>query len=78
MFVSWNESNIGLHYRWPYLGWIKTGACESVSGVSLSDVGLHGFFLQGLEANDVLFFHFDLTWVTYCKYKIHTNVKHNQ
>ena len=44
-----------------------------MSGVSLSDVGLHGFFLQGLEANDVLFFRFDLTSVTYCKYKIHTN-----
>ena len=49
-----------------------------MSGVSLPDVGLHGFFLQGLEANDVLFFRFDLTTVTYCKYKIHTNVKHNQ
>jgi hypothetical protein len=44
-----------------------------VSGVSLSDVGLHGFFLQGLETNDVvLFFCFDLTSVTYCKNKIHT------
>ena len=48
-----------------------------MTGVSLSDVGLHGFFLQGLEANDiVLLFCFDLTSVAYCKYKIHTNVKH--